>query len=263
MFKTTALSLVCLCAALPAFAQAYEPTEPLISVEVIDGWETADGTRMMGLRLSVAEEWKTYWRAPGDSGVPPLFDWSGSDNLRSAQILWPRPEVFDSFGMRALGYSGEVVLPVEIMPEDPDQPVTLSGQAELGMCREICVSVRTDFLNDGRLLPNEIEASLLQQPDQQISHAHCHITPIEDGLRLSAELTVPDLGGTEVAVVELMQDQSIWISEPVASRTGEVLTATADLVPPEAAPFALDRSQLRFTVLGRDGASETIGCLAG
>jgi len=53
------------------------------------------------------------------------------------------------------------------------------------------------------------------------------------------------------------------VSPPQATRTGQTMTASADLVPPEARPFALDRSALRFTVLGRDGSQAVQGCTAG
>lgn len=88
------------------------------------------------------------------------------------------------------------------------------------------------------------------------------MVPIADGLRLTATLSVPPQGAEEWTVVEVMQ-RDVWVSEPVQDRNGEALTATADLVPLEAAPFELDPSLLRITVLGPDKAMEAIGCEIG
>ena len=68
MIKTS-LSAIALsaCFALPAIARDPAP----VAVEVLQGWELADGRRVAALRLILADGWKTYWRAPGDSGIPP------------------------------------------------------------------------------------------------------------------------------------------------------------------------------------------------
>ncbi|WP_436784953.1 protein-disulfide reductase DsbD domain-containing protein, partial [Streptomyces sp. URMC 126] len=75
--------------------------------------------------------WKTYWRSPGDSGVPPQFDWSGAANVAQATPLWPRPEVIESGGERTLGYHDRLVLPIALTPAAPGQP--MAGQVQQDM----------------------------------------------------------------------------------------------------------------------------------
>lgn len=235
----------------------------LVNIDVVDGWATQNGARMAGIRIQVTDGWKTYWRSPGDAGVPPQFDWQGSQNLAAVHIFWPRPEVFDTYGQRTLGYAGEIILPVELIPTDPTQAIVVAGQAQLGVCRDICVPVTESY---GEVATNDtpaIKVSLAAQPSiMDHGTARCELTPIEDGLRLTATLAVPHQGGDEITVVEL-SPADVWVSEPVTARRGGMLTTTADLVPPNAMPFDLDRSSLRITVLGRDGATETHGCQAG
>ncbi len=48
-----------------------------------------------GIAFKLQPGWKTYWRTPGDSGVPPRFDFSKSDNVEAVTILWPAPMKFD------------------------------------------------------------------------------------------------------------------------------------------------------------------------
>ena len=59
-----ALPLLALGAAAPA-----QTAEDIVRLEILPGWETDTGTRMVGLRLVLAPGWKTYWRAPGNSGM--------------------------------------------------------------------------------------------------------------------------------------------------------------------------------------------------
>src|SRR6476661_4306539 len=47
-----------------------------------------------GVEIKLEPGWKTYWRYPGDSGVPPTFDFSASDNVKEATVLFPAPVRF-------------------------------------------------------------------------------------------------------------------------------------------------------------------------
>src|ERR1700712_883839 len=58
-----------------------------------------------GIAFQLQPGWHTYWRNPGDSGVPPRFDFSKSDNVEAVTILWPAPKKFDDgAGGQSLGY---------------------------------------------------------------------------------------------------------------------------------------------------------------
>lgn len=101
-----------------------------------------DGTLqpIAGLEIKLADGWKTYWRHPGDAGgIPPSFDWSGSENLAGTRVLFPAPERLADSSGENIGYKKGVVLPIEITPKDPARPVVLRLAIEYGICREICV----------------------------------------------------------------------------------------------------------------------------
>src|SRR3974390_505863 len=84
-----------------------------------------------GIAVQLEPHWKTYWRTSGDSGVPPRFDFSKSDNVEAVAGLWLAPTKFDEgAGGISLGYQNQVVLPLRIVPKNPDKPVTL--RAEIG-----------------------------------------------------------------------------------------------------------------------------------
>lgn len=257
--------LLVLALATPALAFTQED---VMQGDMRPGWQTESGTRMTALHLSLAPGWKTYWRSPGDAGIPPSFDWSGSENLRAVRFHWPRPHVFELNGMKTVGYHDELVLPIEVTPIDPALPVRLRGTVDLGVCSDICLpaSVAFDTLAEGTGGPDPLIAAALA--DQPVSAQAagligigCTVDPIRDGLRLTAAIDLPHEGGEETVVFE-SATTGIWVSESEASRQGGRLTAAADLVPPDGAPFALDRSSVTVTVISDRQAVEIRGCPA-
>jgi suppressor for copper-sensitivity B len=83
--------------------------------------------------------WKTYWRSPGEVGIPPTIDWTGSENLASVEFLWPAPTRFRAFGIENFGYKHEVTFPLRIALEEPGAPARLKASVRLLACSDICV----------------------------------------------------------------------------------------------------------------------------
>jgi len=95
-----------------------------------------------GIAIQLQPGWKTYWRTPGDSGVPPRFDFSKSDNVEAVTVLWPAPMKFDDgAGGISLGYKQKVVLPLRIVAKNADKPVTLRADINYAVCDKLCVPV--------------------------------------------------------------------------------------------------------------------------
>lgn len=260
-----ALALL-LSAVAPAWAGSQgQPPEPVARVEVLPGW-TGDGMQIAAISIALAPGWKTYWRAPGESGIPPSLDWAASQNLAGLRFHWPVPHVFATNGIRSLGYKDHVVLPILLTPARSGQPIRLKGALDLGVCLDICVpvTVAIDTLipPGGPTDPRIVEAladRALTGAEAGLQGATCTVEPIRDGLRLTARIALPRQGGSETVVVE-SGDPGIWVSETDSHRSDGVLVAEADLVPPDARPFTLDRSALRITVIGDDRAVDIRGC---
>lgn len=99
------------------------------------------GSLRAGIEIKLQPGWHTYWRYPGDSGVPPRFDFSGSDNLKSAKVLYPAPRLHRDEAGQSLGYEGDVIFPVEVTAKQPDKPVTLQLKIDYAICEKLCVPV--------------------------------------------------------------------------------------------------------------------------
>jgi DsbC/DsbD-like thiol-disulfide interchange protein len=123
------------------------------AVRLIAG-NTAAGSQTMqaGVSLAIEDGWKTYWRYPGDSGVPPRFDFSGSDNVGAVTVAWPAPQGFEDGGGISIGYKHDVVFPLKITPREPGKPVVLKLKAEYAVCENLCVPAtgKAELTLDGR-----------------------------------------------------------------------------------------------------------------
>src|ERR1700676_2149958 len=95
-----------------------------------------------GIAVKLQPGWHTYWRTPGDSGVPPRFDFSKSDNVEAVTVLWPAPMKFDDgAGGASLGYTHQIVLPLRIVAKNADKPVTLRADINYAVCEKLCIPV--------------------------------------------------------------------------------------------------------------------------
>src|SRR6266581_7251565 len=95
-----------------------------------------------GIAVKLQPGWHTYWRTPGDSGVPPRFDFSKSENVEAVTVLWPAPKKFDDgAGGTSLGYKHQVVLPLRIVAKNADKPVTLRAHISYAVCDKLCIPV--------------------------------------------------------------------------------------------------------------------------
>src|SRR6266404_159928 len=98
-----------------------------------------------GIAFQLQPGWKTYWRTPGDSGVPPRFDFSKSENIEAVTVLWPAPTKFDDgAGGHSLGYRNQVVLPLRIVAKSADKPVTLRAAINYAVCEKLCIPVEAN-----------------------------------------------------------------------------------------------------------------------
>jgi len=98
-----------------------------------------------GIAIELQPGWHTYWRTPGDSGVPPRFDFSKSDNVEAVTVMWPAPKKFDDgAGGTSLGYKQQVVLPLRIVAKNADKPLTLRAEINYAVCEKLCIPVEAN-----------------------------------------------------------------------------------------------------------------------
>lgn len=124
-----------------------------------------------GLQIRLEPGWKTYWRSPGDAGLPPALDWANSQNLGTPVLSYPAPHRFQLFGLETYGYSDEVVFPLALPVTAKGQPVQLSLAATVLVCSDICIPASFDFALDlpaGPAVPDPEAANLIDRFDNQV-----------------------------------------------------------------------------------------------
>ena len=237
-------------------------------VRLISGTVAEDGAKApyAGIQLRMEPGWKTYWRNPGDSGVPPSFDWSGSKNLKSAEVLYPAPHRFAEASGTAIGYGDEVVFPVKITPERDGEPVELALTFDYGLCKELCIPNTASLAlalppalakGDALLL----EAALARVPRAATGDTPPRITNITAHLdgpapALEVEAAFPDgASGTDLFV----ESPDAFVPVPKALgplADGKQRFAVAFMSAAEA--DAIKGKPLTFTLVSDEGSTRTV-----
>ena len=99
----------------------------------------------LGLEFELAPGWKTYWRSPGEGGLPPGLDWAGSGNLGEASLYWPAPARFTILGIDSVGYEDRLLLPMDVEVPEPGEPVRVALRVDYLTCSDICVPQSADL----------------------------------------------------------------------------------------------------------------------
>jgi DsbC/DsbD-like thiol-disulfide interchange protein len=111
-------------------------------VRLVVGGTKVEGILRAGVEIRLAPGWKTYWRYPGDSGVPPQFDFTRSENVKAVTVSWPAPErIVEADGI-IIGYRTNVVFPIKIEPKDTSKPVVLRLALDYAICEKVCIPVQ-------------------------------------------------------------------------------------------------------------------------
>jgi len=271
MHRSYALFLLALAGfaaiALPAVAQNRGlGARGVAGVELLDGWLQPDGTRVVGVQIDLMPGWHTYWRVPGEAGIPPDFDWSRSGNLQSVALEWPRPQIFDTAGLQSIGYAGRVVLPVVLTAENPSAPIDVDLRLAFGVCSDICVPAEARIT--GRLASDQpvegrqaIAAALAEgawSPAQAgVVAVACNLAAGAKGPELTAEVTLAaGPAADEVGVIEANKP-GIWMGTAVTRTEGNRVVVRARIF---GGKQALDRRDVSVSLLNAERVVEIRGC---
>ncbi|WP_421707730.1 protein-disulfide reductase DsbD family protein [Algihabitans sp.] len=163
-----------------------------------------------GLEFDLADGWKTYWRSPGDAGLPVTADWSDSENVAEVEFGWPVPHRFSLFGLETFGYGGRVVFPLVVKPATPGEAISLRGRVDYLVCEEICI-------------PHTAEVSLdlpagAQTPSREgflIERFRSQLPSEASGLSLESARLVGDALEVELASALPLTDPDVLVEAPV------------------------------------------------
>ncbi|SDG81106.1 Thiol-disulfide interchange protein, contains DsbC and DsbD domains [Bradyrhizobium sp. Rc2d] len=218
-----------------------------------------------GIAFQLQPGWKTYWRTPGDSGVPPRFDFSKSDNVEAVTVMWPAPLKFDDgAGGHSIGYRDQIVLPLRIVAKAADKPVTLRAEINYAVCEKLCIPVEARAELGFNSVASTEDANLRAALDTVPKPANIgdpNPLTIRDVKRDGATKVVVDVvAPAEARNVNLFvegptPDWALPIPAPVQPSPADVKRFSFELegLPPGAKP---DGAALKFTLVGPDKSYE-------
>ena len=108
------------------------------------------------LEVTLAPGWHTYWRIPGDSGLPPKFSWAESENIKDVEISWPVPKRKKEYEFYTFAYERNMTLPLSITLDDKTKEAKLSLKAQIMICKDICIPQKFELATPFKLT-NDVE----------------------------------------------------------------------------------------------------------
>ena len=141
------LSVLVICGRISAVQAAPDPmVGPLSTARLIAAPAPSDGSWTIGVAIVLKPKAITYWRDPGEAGVPPAFDFSASSNVSRADVAYPVPKQLHEGDIDAIGYENEVVFPVRVTPADAAQATTVRLKLDYATCERICMPAHADLV---------------------------------------------------------------------------------------------------------------------
>ncbi len=219
---------------------------------------------MGGIAFQLEPGWKTYWRTPGDSGVPPRFDFSKSENIEAVTVLWPAPMKFDDgAGGYSLGYNNQVVLPLRIVAKNADKPVTLRADINYAVCEKLCIPVEASAELAIASVASTEDSALFAALDTVPKPANVgdpNPLTIRDVKRdgkstVLVDVAVPDTRPVDLFVEGPTPDWALPVPKPLEHSPPGVKRFAFELegLPPGTNP---DGAALKLTLVGGDRAYE-------
>jgi len=263
------VAALALLAASPAWGSDPSPwsTAHGAAIRLLPGVQGEGGAWRAGIEIRLDSGWKTYWRTPGDSGLPPVFDWSRSANVADVAVLWPAPERFADGAGESVGYVGDVVLPLKVVPRDARKPVELSLSIQYGACKDICVPATGEatLALDASSPPPRSILHVLAEAERSVPR------PQKIGAEgpLSVLAVVPDLAAkppglavdvrADADAILLVEGNADWYLPQPRPKGGAAGGSRRFTLALEGLPKGaeLAGAELRLTLVGAAGAVET------
>jgi DsbC/DsbD-like thiol-disulfide interchange protein len=217
-----------------------------------------------GVEIRLDPGWKTYWRDPGDSGVPPTLDFSGSENVKSVTVLWPAPERFpDGAGGTSIGYLDHVILPLRVAPGDAAKHSSLQVKLGYAICGNLCIPVEAnlklalagDGAEETALEKAEIRVPrrIALGPGQGLAILSVHREHRDPHDRVVVEVAAPAGAPVNLFVEGPTPEWSLPMPKPAGGDATRTYTFDLDGLPPDA---QAQGATLTFTAVSGDDAVE-------
>lgn len=218
------------------------------------------GTTLIGVQIRLQPGWKTYWRTPGEAGVPTQFDWTESKNVSGQEVIWPTPQRFSEYEMETFGYDREVIFPVYVSPVEGEDPIDLHLKLNYGVCKNICIPMESRL--HLTLSPKTSEQAEVGERSRHARHIERFLKMVpaangSEGLTVEHILLRETEDGREIEIQVVGEPPMVWpdaaVELPPTHRLGIPLV-----------DISLDRKlvRLRMPIWSQKGSEDLVGQMA-
>ncbi|MEZ2129298.1 protein-disulfide reductase DsbD domain-containing protein [Sinorhizobium sp. CB9] len=188
----------------------------------------ATGRIKAALQIEPKPGWITYWREPGNSGIPPQVTVTGSD-IRLERVDYPVPKILSDGKVEDIGYDAPVALPLTFIATEPSKPAKIEATAFIGICKDICIPFQAEFSLTlapvSQSLPEEetilqSAAALPESPSIDFAVRGHQLS--SDGKQLSLQLTVPESGSALPEVIVTGPSGHVFFKQENGRRDGKL-----------------------------------------
>ncbi|MEL6679850.1 MAG: protein-disulfide reductase DsbD domain-containing protein [Pseudomonadota bacterium] len=239
-------------------------------VTLLPGWAEGADSYVAAVQIELGRGWKTYWRSPGMGGIPPQFDWTGSQNIAAVEVLWPTPEVFYTYGMRNIGYTDRVVFPVRMTLADRSADTNVSLRLSYGVCADICIPAEAAMSGalpvaeaaNQSVIGAAIADAAVTGSSAGLTSVACRLAPgdAEGDFGLAADLAFAEpLGAVPVTVFEI-GDPDLWIEPAETEAAAGQIAAHSNLTYFGEGALGVSREDINISLILPERVIEIQGC---
>lgn len=261
MFRNTLL--FCLFASAGSAFSA----EGVDNIQFIEGWRGADGKHYSGIHIDLKDGWKTYWRSPQGSGIPPVFTVNRDGDITDVEIVFPKPNLYEEFGEEVLAYTGSVTFPVIFDIKDGTDVAVLDSKFSFAVCSDVCIPLSFTMKS---LLPagtstgvSTIKAALKAGPTKAstvgLKRHNCTVDANGKSFEISSEYNWPFGQEPQKVVIEYPND-AFWVQPAEVVITGNSLSVTTVVKNYGSQISFLERNAITTSVLIENHIFEFAGC---
>ena len=219
----------------------------------------AGKTLWLGLELVHQPEWHTYWRNPGDSGLPTVLQWKLPEGLVAGNLIWPVPRRIPIGPLANFGYEDTLLLvtPVQVSksfkPQGNESSVQIELQANWLVCKQECIpqegsfSLRLPIKGSTSMAASAFEKALQWQAQPLKGKHRAQISKDGRSLDLTLAKLPPELQNSDWTVfpqtANVVQNSAIPVVQKATSSSGSGEVATGATVSLQVSSERMDSPQ--------------------
>jgi len=239
-------------------------------IQFLKAWDTMDGAYQYGLFIDLKNNWKTYWKYPGNSGFTPKFQLTGSKNLKDFLVSWPAPEVFYEGDTKIYGFKEKLYLPIKIYPENLGNATNFEMRLDIGFCKDICIP-ETVYLKSVNAPPaskiqnQELLKYLRKVPinlESSENYVSCTVEKDQDNLNLISKFNSEFFKGKKNIMDAIFnyRGEEIWFSNKNqrSDKGTQIFSITLNHINDQS--ILLNKSKIEVTILTQERGFTLQGC---